>query len=110
MMGLGEEMIERREHPRIAVSRRIDVVVNEWAQLPVRDVSMGGLRLMMPVAPKIGVSFVVHITLPNALLLSLEAEVRYVGPADADGRHAVGLRWLNPDESELLTDLVAAAQ
>jgi hypothetical protein len=109
-MGLGEGTSERREHPRIPVRQRVDVVVNEWALLPVRDVSMGGMRFVMPIAPAISARFVVHITLPNGLLLSLEAEVRYVGPADAEGRHAVGVRWLNADESDLLTELVAAVQ
>ncbi len=87
---------------------QFDVVVESWAALPVHDVSLGGLRISMPVAPRIGEHLSIAMTLPNGLQLQLAAEVRYAGPRRNDQMHTVGLRWTDAEEADLLRELVDA--
>jgi hypothetical protein len=108
MLGVNGGLGERRAHQRVPVRTQIDVVIDAWAQLPVCDISLGGVRLVMPFSPPIGTRLVVEMTLPNKLQLSLEAEVRNVGAPDEAGRRPVGLRWLETEESALLSELIAA--
>jgi hypothetical protein len=104
--GTGED--ERRAHPRYAVGGRIDVVIDRWDRLRVDDISLGGLRAWVPGRVFIGEQLAVELTLPNLLQVSLRAEVRYVGEADAAGRRCVGLQWVEGAERELLAELIAA--
>src|SRR6185436_14254388 len=104
MLGLNGGTEERRAHPRVPVRTQVDVVIAAWAELPVCDISLGGIRLVMPVSPPVGAHLNVEMTLPNKLQLSLAAEVRNVGHPDETGRRAVGLRWLDAEESALLAE------
>jgi hypothetical protein len=66
-------------------------------KVPVRDISLGGLRLASTEHHEVGE--VLHVTLRLPVRIELSAEVRWVKTEDSKNIHTLGCRFVHTDAS-----------
>jgi c-di-GMP-binding flagellar brake protein YcgR len=107
------ESVERRVHPRIAAPVRAQILnsVGERRELPVRDISRGGLFVFTPRLPApLGSLVTVELFVPNTTFVAqLQAEVVRSVEGEAGGLLGVGLQFAeqSPEQKSALDALLA---
>ena len=86
-----------RRYPRIETSQPVVLQVPEWSGLEARcrDISYGGVCLLIPHEVQVGDELVFDLTLDGMGRTALRGVVRHATQLD-DGTYVVGVSWESP--------------